>query len=428
MRIYADLHLHSKYSRATSKNLDLLNLEKWGKVKGLDLIGTGDFTHPVWIQELKRSLNEDGSGILRSKTDFPFLLTTELSFVYTDLGKGRRIHLVVWAPDFATVDQINEQMLRHGRLDYDGRPIFNLSSADFVAEMKSINKRIEVIPAHIWTPWFGLFGSQSGFDAIEDCFKDQTRHIHALETGLSSDPPMNWRLSALDRFTLVSNSDSHSFWPWRIGREANLFDLRSFTYDALQKALKTREGMTGTIEVNPSYGKYHYDGHRNCNISLSPEKAMELKNICPVCKRPLTLGVLHRVNELADREPGFVPQQAVPFHSLLPLSELIALATGKGLNTKHVWKIYDQAITQFKTEFCILLEKPPEELEKVFSPALTALILRNRQGKIDVTPGYDGAYGQAKISADQKSASREAGRHQPPTAAATQRGLKDFFS
>lgn len=424
MRVIGDLHIHSKYSRATSKDLDLRNLEKWGRLKGLGLIGTGDFTHPIWIKELKSSLKEDGTGILRSDSDFPFLLSTELSFVYTDLGKGRRIHLVVWAPDFATVDQINEAMLRHGRLDYDGRPIFNLSCTDFVAEMKGINDRIEVIPAHVWTPWFGLFGSMSGYDRIEDCFKDQTKHINALETGLSSDPPMNWRLSALDRYTLLSNSDSHSFWPWRIGREANIFDLKKLTYVDLLNAVKTKDGMAMTVEVNPNYGKYHLDGHRNCGVSMSPQESRSHNDICPVCRKPMTLGVLHRVEELADRDEGFRPKDGVPFCSMMPLSELIAGVIGKGVATKATWSDFNKLIAAFGNEFSILMDTPFKDLEKVSGTTMAEIIMKNREGLIKVKPGFDGEYGVPVISVnpnpdrtDQESVERKPG---------PQKGLEEF--
>src|SRR3989338_2357073 len=304
MKIIADLHIHSRFSRATSKELNIKNLEKYAKIKGLNLLGTGDFTHPEWLKELKNELTEDETGILKTKTGFNFILQGEISLIYTQDGKGRRIHNVLLAKNLDVVEQINEALLKRGRLDYDGRPIFNLSCIEFTEMMKSIDKDIEIIPAHIWTPWFSLFGSMSGFDSVEECFKDQAKFIHALETGLSSDPAMNWRLSQLDNYTLISNSDSHSFWPWRIGRECNIFDIK-LAYDAFIKSLKTKEGFIETIEVDPSYGKYHFDGHRLCKVCMSPKDAIKNKNICPKCGRKLTIGVLHRVEELADREEGF---------------------------------------------------------------------------------------------------------------------------
>ncbi|MBD3354718.1 DNA helicase UvrD, partial [Candidatus Woesearchaeota archaeon] len=291
MNIIADLHLHSKYSRATSNKLNIPNLEKWAKIKGVDLMGTGDFTHPEWIKEIKANLTDDGTGILKTKTGMKFVMQTEVSLIYTDMGKGRRVHNVILAPSIEVADQVTEYFKSKGRVDYDGRPIFKIPCVDLAESLMEISEKIEIIPAHIWTPYFGLLGAKSHYTSVEDAFKDKAKHIHALETGLSSDPPMNWRLSSLDKFSLISCSDSHSFWPWRIGREATLFDLKELTYDNLIKALRTKEGLSGTIEVDPAYGKYHWDGHRNCNVSLSPKETMKLNGICPKCGKPVTIGV-----------------------------------------------------------------------------------------------------------------------------------------
>ncbi|MBW2981725.1 endonuclease Q family protein [Candidatus Woesearchaeota archaeon] len=393
MKIISDLHLHSKYSRATSKQLDTANLEKWAKVKGLNLLGTGDFTHPKWIQELKTNLTEQDNGILKSAGGMSFVLQTEVSLIYSDMGKGRRVHNVILAPSFEVVDQITEYFLKHGRVDYDGRPIFKIPSDEMTYELLKISKDIEVIPAHIWTPWFSLFGSMSGYDHIKDCFKDQTDNIHALETGLSSDPPMNWRLSELDRFALVSFSDSHSFWPWRIGREATLFELKELTYNNLIKALRTKQGLTGTIEVDPAYGKYHWDGHRNCNVCLSPKETMKINGICPKCGKPVTIGVEYRVEQLADREEGFMPKQAKDFKRLIPLSEIISKIVGTAIATKKVWAEFNKLIDHFKSELNILLDASEEDLKKVVDEKIVNAILKNRAGKIEVQPGYDGEYG-----------------------------------
>jgi len=392
MQIIADLHMHSKYSRATSKQLDIANLEKYGKIKGLDLIGTGDFTHPKWIKELKADLVEDGSGILKTTSGFPFVLQTEISLVYTQDGKGRRVHQVVLAPNFEVVDQITEYLLSKGRVDYDGRPIFKIPSPEFVERLKSISNDIEIIPAHIWTPWFGLLGSKSGFDSVKECFQDQTKHIFSLETGLSSDPAMNWRLTNLDKYSLVSNSDSHSFWPWRIGRECNVFDI-DLNYKSLIKALHTKEGFKETIEVDPGYGKYHFDGHRNCNVCLEPSESVKLRDICPSCGKPLTIGVLHRIEELADRPEGYELKDAVPFKTLIPLSELISGLLNTGVATQKTWKVFNELISKFGSEYNVLLNATKEELEKVADEKLTETIILNRAGKIKVNPGYDGEYG-----------------------------------
>ena len=367
-------------------------MEKWSKVKGLNLLGTSDFTHPKWIKELKSKLTDDGSGILKTSTGMSFVLQTEVSLIYTDNGKGRRVHNVILAPNFEVVDQITEYFLSKGRIDYDGRPIFKIPCVDLVENMMKISKKIEVIPAHIWTPWFGLLGSMSGYDSVEEAFKDQTKNIHALETGLSSDPPMNWRISSLDKYSLVSTSDSHSFWPWRIGREATLFNLKKLTYDNLINAIRTKKGLTGTIEVDPAYGKYHWDGHRKCNVCLSPKETNKLGKICPKCKKPVTVGVEYRVEELADRTEGFKPKNAKDFKRLIPLSEMISSSVGKGVATKTVWEVFNKLIAQFKSELNILLNVPEKEL-KTFDAKLAEMIIKNRNGKIKVKPGYDGEYG-----------------------------------
>ncbi|PIN86844.1 DNA helicase UvrD [Candidatus Woesearchaeota archaeon CG10_big_fil_rev_8_21_14_0_10_44_13] len=392
MAIIADLHIHGRFSRGTSTSLDIDNLQKYALIKGVDLLGTGDFTHPKWIEELKQKLAEDDTGILRTKDGFPFVLQTELSLIYTHQGKGRKVHLVVLAKNFDIVRQITEYLKKKGRVDYDGRPIFGMPCPEFVEDMMKIAGGIEVIPAHIWTPWFSMFGSNSGFDSVKDCFQDQTRNIHALETGMSSDPEMNWRLSQLDDFALVSSSDLHSFWPWRIGREATLFDIR-LTYDNLIKAIRTREGLQGTIEVDPGYGKYHYTGHRNCNICLDPKQARKLGDICPNCGKKLTVGVLERVEALADRPMGFRPKGAKPFRRLIPLSEILAKLLDREIATQAVWKEYNNLIANFKSEFNILLNASENELMKFTSPKIAEMIIRNREGKIEVKPGFDGEYG-----------------------------------
>jgi uncharacterized protein (TIGR00375 family) len=302
------------------------------------------------------------------------------------------------APGFEVVEQITEFLKSKGRVDYDGRPIFKIPCYELVESMKDISEDIEIIPAHIWTPWFSLFGSMSGFDSVEECFKDQTKHIHALETGLSSDPAMNWRLSQLDKYSLVSCSDLHSFWPWRIGRESTLFELKELTYKNIINALRTKEGLEGTREVDPSYGKYHFDGHRNCRICMNPKDSIKIKNICPKCGRPLTIGVLHRVETLADREEGFKPKDAKQFHSLIPLSEIISTLIGSPIASKKTWEIYNKLINKFENEFNILLETKKEELIKVVDEKIADAIIKNRENKIIIQPGFDGEYGKPLFS------------------------------
>jgi len=421
MKIISDLHIHGRFSRATSQQLNIQNLEKYARMKGVNLLGTGDFTHPKWVKELQEELTEHDSGILTTKTGFNFLLQTEISLIYSQGNRGRRIHNIVLAPDFDCVKKITDYLLTKGRVDYDGRPIFNIPCPEFVEQLKAIDERIEIIPAHIWTPWFSLFGSKSGFDKIEECFQDQTKHIHALETGLSSDPAMNWRLSALDKYVLVSFSDLHSFWPWRIGREATIFDLKELTYNNLIRALHTKEGLQSTIEFWPHEGKYHYDGHRNCNIVMSPKEALKHNNICPVCGRQLTIGVAHRVEELGDREEGFKPKEAIPFKNLIPLSELIAGVTRSAVSTKKVWEEYMKLVKEFKDEINILLNVSEENLKKVTDEKISDIIIKNREQKIEVQPGYDGVYGKAIFSEEDKIQKQEI-----PLPKEKQMGLSDF--
>ena len=392
MKVFADLQIHSRFSRATSKHLNLSNLEKYARLKGLNLLGTGDFTHPKWIAELKNELKENGSGILTSKSGFKFVLQGEISNMYTQDGKGRRIHSLLMARNFEVVEQINKALLKKGRLDYDGRPIFGFSCIELVEMMKSIDETIEIIPAHVWTPWFGLFGSATGFDSVEECFKDQSKHIHAIETGLSSDPAMNWRISKLDKYTLVSSSDAHSFWPWRLGRECNVFNIK-WSYDELMGAIRKKKNFVETIEMWPHEGKYHYTGHRACKICLSPKESMKLKNICPVCKKKLTVGVAQRIEDLADRKEGYVPKNAVPFRNIISLSEVIAGTIKAPVASKKVWEEYYKLTNVFGNEFNVLLNADEKEINKATTEKIANNIMRNRSMKIPFLPGYDGEYG-----------------------------------
>jgi len=393
MKIISDMHIHSRYSRACSKQLSIANLEKYAKIKGLNLLGTGDFQHPEWQKELKKELTDDGTGIAKTKNGFSFVYSTEVSLIYTD-GKGRRIHLVTIAPNMETVEQITEALGKRGRLDYDGRPIFKITCPEYVEMMRRINPDIEVIPAHIWTPWFGLFGSMSGFDSMTEAFKDQSKHIHAIETGLSSDPPMNWRIKELENRQILSFSDSHSFWPWRIGREATVLDLKKLTYSDLLKAIRTGQGLKETIEFFPEEGKYHYDGHRNCGIVMSPKESIKHNKICPVCKRPMTIGVMSRVEQLADQPEGHKPKNAKPYKSLIPLSELVAHGVEAGIATQKTWKVYNELIKEFGNEMTIMLEADEEKIRKTVPEKIADLIIRNKNQKIQFQPGYDGEYGK----------------------------------
>ncbi len=399
-QIIADLHIHSRFSRATSKNIDIFNLEKYARIKGLSLLGTGDFQHPFWFKEL--SALEERAGLIYTKTEFPFLWQTEISLMYSQGGKSRRIHYVILAPGREVVKQIIEFFQSKGRLDYDGRPIFGFSSVELVEEMERISGDIEIIPAHIWTPWFGIFGSQSGFNSLKEAFQDKEAKIHAIETGMSSDPEMNWRIKELNERSIVSFSDSHSFWPWRIGREATIF-AGELTYKNILKQIR-ENSFKATIEVDPAYGKYHFDGHRNCGFSCSPEESKKLNGICPKCGKPLIIGVENRVEELASNPKNFKPKNAKPFYKLLPLHELIALSKASTLSSKKTWQIYNSLIEKFGNEFNVLLNVDKLKLAK-FLPndeQLVQLIIDNRTGNIKVKPGYDGVYGEAMLKEKQK--------------------------
>ncbi len=405
MKIFADLHLHSKYSRATSDNLNLEYVERYGKIKGLNLVGTGDFQHPLWFKELKENLKEtDKEGFFFFKDkDFFFVLQTEISNIYEQDGKSRRIHNIVLSPDFEIAEQIIEYLKPRGKIESDGRPILaGLDCVEFTEALMKISKDIAIIPAHAFTPWYGVFGSKTGFNSLKECFKDQVKHIFAIETGLSSDPAMNWRLSELDNVSFISNSDCHSPWPWRLGRELNVFDTKEPSYKELMNIIKEKDPkrFLFTVEVDPSYGKYHWDGHRNCNVSLEPKDAIKYKNICPVCRRPLTIGVLHRVEELADREEGFIPDNRVPFKTLLPLAELIATEKEVQVFSKNVWNDYLKLTREFGSEMNVLLNIEKERLKIVIDEKLADLIIRNRENILKVQPGYDGVYGKVLLTGE----------------------------
>ena len=400
--ILADLHVHSRFSRACSKSIDIPNLVKYAKIKGINLLGTADFQHPEWFKELDAL--EEKEGLLYHE-GFPFLWQSEISLMYTQDGKGRRIHHVLFAPSKEVVKQIIAFFLSKGRIDYDGRPIFGFSSVEFVDEMIKISEDIEIIPAHCMTPWFGIFGSQTGFDSLKQCFQEKTDKIHAVESGLSADPEMLRRFSFLDNKAVISSSDMHSFWPWRIGREATIFTLsegNKLSYKNILKQIR-ENSFKATMEVDPAYGKYHFDGHRNCNFSCSPEESKKLNNLCPKCGKPLIIGVENRVEQLATLPRGHKPPYAKPFYKLLPLHELIALANGSSLNTKKTWLTYNQLLEKFENEFDILLRRDKQELAKALpkDEQLVNLIINNRIGNIKVKPGYDGEYGVVVLNEKQ---------------------------
>ncbi|HDL85608.1 MAG TPA: DNA helicase UvrD [Candidatus Acetothermia bacterium] len=399
MRLIADLHIHSRFSRATSPRMDLPALARWAKIKGIGLLGTGDFTHPQWLKELRDGLVPEGNGLYHHD-DVRFMLTTEISAIWSQDGRVRKVHLLVLAPAIEVVERINRDLSLIGNLASDGRPILGISAQRLAEVVWNAEETAELIPAHVWTPWFSLFGSRSGFDSLEECFGPYTKRIFAIETGLSSDPPMNWRLSALDHLTLISNSDAHS--PSKLGREATLFDLPDPSYAGVIDAMKTRDPsrFLGTIEFHPQEGKYHYDGHRKCGIVLSPREAIAHDNICPVCGKPLTIGVLHRVEDLADRDDGRAALVRPPFRSLVPLEEIISQALKVGVKTKTVSREYTHLIEEFRDEFRILLDLSQEEMEGRVPSRILRGIMRVRSGDVQISPGYDGVYGQVRIPLD----------------------------
>ena len=392
------------------------NLWKWAQLKGITVIGTGDFTHPQWLGELNEALEPLGNGLftlkkkLRSddvpdacRADLYFLLSAEISCIYSKNGKTRKVHSVVLSPDFDDAARINSALSKIGNLKSDGRPILGLDAKELLKIVLNESPDSLLIPAHAWTPHFSVFGAVSGFDSLEECYEELTPHIHAIETGLSSDPQMNWRISALDGITLISNSDAHS--PAKTGREANIFDTE-MSYPAMINALKSGKGFLGTIEFFPEEGKYHYDGHRACSIRLSPQETIKNKYLCPSCGKKLTVGVMHRVEKLADREIGFRPEGAPDFHSIIPLPEIISEILKVGVTSKKVNNAYLNLLSEIGSEFNILMDTSLDDIEKAGSSILRQAVSRMREGKINIAPGYDGEFGKISIFSQKRVASR----------------------
>lgn len=419
MRFIGDFHIHSKYSRATSPDMDLEHLDLWGRIKGINAISVGDFTHPVWFKEMKEKL-ESINGLFQLKEkykindkDFPkvlkndlrFILTTEISCIYSKNNKVRKIHIIIFAPDFEAAEKINVQLGWIGNLHSDGRPILGLDAKELAKIVLGASPECLIVPAHAWTPWFSIFGSKSGFDTIEECFDEYSKYIFAIETGLSSDPAMNRRFSKLDNISLISNSDSHSL--HKIGREANVFeavDAARVGYSDIARMIKEKNPreFLYTVEFFPEEGRYHYDGHRNCGVVFSPEESKANNNICPKCKHPLTIGVMNRVNELADRKIGEKPPNSVPFKNLVPLEEIIGDVYGVGTGTKTVAEKYKILINVFGNEFNVLLDAPIEDVAQVSDKQIAEGLLRVRERRLNIIPGYDGEYGKIRIFSDEE--------------------------
>ena len=407
MKMIADLHIHSRFSMATSKEGTPENLDFWARKKGISLIGTGDFTHPVWREELKERLVSEGNGLYRLRDEyvkeesrkFPgegtrFVVSGEISSIYKKNGKTRKVHNVILLPSLEAADAMAQRLEKIGNIHSDGRPILGLDSHDLLEMMLDVCPEGILIPAHIWTPHFSVLGAKSGFDSVEECFEELAPYIHALETGLSSDPAMNWRISKLDRYQLVSNSDAHS--PSKLGREANLLDI-DCSYEGLYRAIQTGEGLEGTVEFFPEEGKYHFDGHRKCGVSLSPVEAERLGGICPVCGKKLTMGVDHRVEQLADRAEGFVKKDGKKYESLVPLPEVISECMGYSTASKKVQGCFEQMIQTLGTEFDILRNVPSEDIKSCAGERIAEGIENVRTGNVKRIPGYDGEYGKIEL-------------------------------
>jgi len=411
VKYIADLHIHSSFSRATSKKCDLPHLLAWARIKGINLIGTGDFTHPGWLDHLKEHLVPAEPGFLKLKQQqipadlqsmspeaipVRFVLTAEISSIYKRHGKVRKVHNILILPDFESVERINRKLAGIGNLESDGRPILGLDSRNLLEILLEHAPEGFLVPAHIWTPWFSLFGSKSGFDSIEECFGDLSGHVFALETGLSSDPQMNRMISGLDRFSLISNSDCHS--PQKLGREANLFNA-GFDFFSMRESLKkTGEGgFLGTVEFFPEEGKYHLDGHRKCDVCLEPEETRKVESVCPVCNKPLTVGVKHRVMELADRKDPVYPANFPPFHSFIPLPEVLSEIIGVGAGSKSVMSQYERVINAFGSEFNLMIKTPVEEIKQNYTPVLAEAVGRIRTGRVMRNAGYDGEFGVISV-------------------------------
>ena len=407
MYYIGDLHIHSRYSRATSKDCTPEHLDLWARRKGIHIVGTGDFTHPAWREELKEKLEpaEDGLYVLkdgyRIKEDpvpggkIPrFVVTGEISSIYKKNGKTRKVHSLILLPGLEDAERISARLEQIGNIHSDGRPILGLDCRDLLEIVLELCPRAVYVPAHIWTPHFSMFGAFSGFDTVEECFEDLTPYIHAVETGLSSDPPMNWRVSALDRFQLISNSDAHS--PAKLGREANLFDI-SLSYEGLYRAIQTGEGLGGTIEFFPEEGKYHMDGHRKCGLRLTPSETVKYNGKCPVCGRKITIGVSHRIGELADRPEGYAKPGAKPFERLMPLPEVIGASMGRGAAGVRVQREYQRLLAELGPEFEILRNIPPEDIRCAAGDRMAEGIRRLRNGQVECVPGFDGEYGVIRL-------------------------------
>jgi DNA helicase II / ATP-dependent DNA helicase PcrA len=426
MSFYADLHVHSRYARATSRNADLVELACWGRRKGITVLGTGDFTHPAWFEELREGLVPAEPGLFRLTDELDravaerlppscqgplrFLLEVEVSTAFHRDGRARRMHHLLYVPELATAAALNDRLGRHGNLAEDGRPTLAMDAAELLEATLGSGDGAYLVPAHVWTPWVGVLSATAGFDSIEACYGELTRHIFAVETGLSADPPMHWRVSALDRFRPVSYSDAHA--PSRLGREATELDTE-LDYHAIRRALETGEGFRGTVELFPEAGRYHLSGHRKCGVRLEPAEARRARLRCPVCGRRLTMGVLQRVEDLADRPAGARPAGAAGCRSLLALDEVVAEVAGVGRTSKTVRRTVDAMLERLGPELPILERLPLDEVEEAGFPEVAEAIGKVRRGQVERIPGADGEYGSIRLSAHPGTRSRAGAGSRP---------------
>lgn len=412
MKVIADLHIHSKYARACSRDLNPENLGIWADKKGITVLGTGDFTHPMWRAELREALVESEPGLYKLKSSASkarFILSGELASIYKQGDKVRRVHNLVYAPNFEALEKFVKLLeARKVNLKSDGRPIMGVPSEELLKICKEADENIELVPAHAWTPHFGVFGSLSGFDSLEECYGSMTKYIFAIETGLSSDPKMNWQIPALDNISLISNSDAHSL--RKLGREANVFEIseKALSYEEIMRVIKDRKPteFVETLEFFPEEGKYHLDGHADCNFSCLPEETKKLGNICPVCGRKLLRGVMHRVDDLSEaagkrRQYGFVPSQFVPFRSIIPLEEIIAETFGVGTASKKVLAQYEAIVVEIP-EFELLLNTDQQTVARLSSKEIAESVIRVRNGQVHIAGGYDGVFGTIQIYSSQE--------------------------
>lgn len=399
MRFIADLHIHSRFSRATSRSMSIPALAASAAIKGINLLGTGDFTHPAWLEELRSLLEPAEPGLFRMKNsgvETRFMLTAEISTIFSRGGRVYKTHSLILAESFETVKRVNAALARIGNLASDGRPILGMDMKNLLSVVIEASDHALFVPAHAWTPHFSIFGSKSGFDSPEEAFGDLLPYVYAIETGLSSDPPMNRTVSALDRFALISNSDAHS--PGKLGREANIFNT-DLSFHAIADALRRNDTIAfeATIEFFPEEGKYHHDGHRACGVNFTPAETRAHGFTCPACGKPVTVGVLHRVHDLSDRD---APMAGRPHLSMVPLAEIISEASGVGPSSKKAAGIYDRLIAAFGTEFAVLLYTPPDEIDRAGFSEIARAIAAMRDGRARVTPGFDGEYGRVELLAE----------------------------